>query len=190
MTAVQPFASLYVEHLPAARRTALSLVPVDAVDDIVAEAFMRVLAACHRGGGPSGAFRPYLLAAVRNVARTWLVQRRREVPVPLAEQRTPAPGAGELAARREELRMVSRAFGSLPSRWRMVLWETEVERRQVTELAAVSGMTPNAVSQLAVRAREGLAVAWDRERGPQMRDTGPLLALRRLGAQQRAKNVS
>ena len=46
-------------------------------DDIVAEAFARVLAAIRAGGGPDHAFRPYLLAAVRNLANDWIAARRR-----------------------------------------------------------------------------------------------------------------
>src|SRR5260370_39865893 len=69
------YAELYIEHAPAARRVALSLVPRDVADDIVAEAFARVLAATREGGGPSHAFRAYLLRAVRNLAHDWLAAR-------------------------------------------------------------------------------------------------------------------
>src|SRR6478672_5924724 len=71
------YGELYVEYAPAARRLALSMVPPDAADDIVAEAFARVLAAIRRGGGPDHAFRGYLLAAVRNAANDWIAARRR-----------------------------------------------------------------------------------------------------------------
>ena len=53
------------------------MVPPDVADDIVAEAFARVLAAIRAGGGPDRAFRGYLLAAVRNVANDWIAGRRR-----------------------------------------------------------------------------------------------------------------
>jgi trimeric autotransporter adhesin len=172
------FAVLYAEHLPAARRTALALVPVSAADDIVHEAFTRVLAAQQAGGGPSGTFRPYLLAAVRNLARDYNAERRRLVPMP--DDPRAVPGAGELVSAREERRMMARAFSSLPRRWQAVLWQTQVEDRRPADLAAACGMTPNAVAQLAVRARYGLALAWQRERGNQERDTGPLPALRVL----------
>jgi Sigma-70 region 2 len=46
------YAELYVEHVPAARRLALSMVPPDAADDVVAEAFARVLTAIRTGRGP------------------------------------------------------------------------------------------------------------------------------------------
>jgi RNA polymerase sigma factor (sigma-70 family) len=184
------FASLYVQHLPAARRTALALVPPDAADDIVAEAFTRVLAACAAGGGPSGAFRPYLLATVRNLARDHLAERARIALVPVDPRAVTVPGAGELANAREERDMVLRAFSSLPPRWRAVLWQTEVAERSPADLAATSGMTPNAVSQLAVRARFGLAAAWQRERGTQERITGPVPALRILDERKQLRNIS
>ena len=71
------YGELYVEYAPAARGLALSMVPPDVADDIVAEAFARVLAAIRAGGGPDHAFRPYLLAAVRNLANDWIAARRR-----------------------------------------------------------------------------------------------------------------
>jgi RNA polymerase sigma factor (sigma-70 family) len=175
----EQFADLYAEHLPAARRTALALVPADAAEDVVAEAFTRVLARQRAGGGPDGAFRPYLLAAVRNIARDWLAERGRCAPAPADPRAHRVPGAGELVTAAEEQAMTRRAFVSLPARWRAVLWQTEVEERTPAELARDSGMTPNAVAQLAVRARVGLAVAWQRERGAQERVTGPVPALAR-----------
>lgn len=177
MPAPPDIAALYSEHLPAARRAALALAPASEADDIAAEAFARVLAAMAAGGGPSGAFRPYVLAAVRNIARDRAAERRRVVPAASLSPRHAAPGAGELALRAEELQMVLRAFGSLPRRWRAVLWQIQVEGRRPAELAAVSGMTPAAVSQLALRARAGLARAWEAERGDQERVTAPLRIL-------------
>jgi hypothetical protein len=50
------YKELYIEYTPAARRLASSLVPSDVADDIVAEAFARLLAAIRSGGGPSQTF--------------------------------------------------------------------------------------------------------------------------------------
>jgi RNA polymerase sigma factor (sigma-70 family) len=181
----EDFAVLYAEHLPAARRVALALVPADAADDIVAEAFTRVLVRQAAGAGPDGAFRPYLLAAVRNIARDWLAERRRTVPAPVDPRAVRVPGAGELVSAAEEMAMTRRAFESLPARWRAVLWQTAVEDRKPAELATASGMTPAAVAQLAARARAGLAQAWQRERGTQERLTGPAPVLARLAQRNR-----
>ena len=54
----------------------------------------------------------------------------------------------------------ARAFASLPERWQLVLWHTEVEGQRPAEVAPLLGLTPNAVSQLAHRAREGLRQAF------------------------------
>lgn len=186
MTTPDTDAALWAEHQPAARRAAMALVPPDAADDIVAEAFARVLARSARLGPPEQ-FRPYLLAAVRNLARDHLADRYRQVPTASPEYRGSAPGADGPLLRAEELAMAGRAFDSLSARHRAVLWQTEVEGRQAAELAALSGMTPNAVAQLACRAREGLALAWERERGGQERDTAPLPALRRLATRRHAE---
>jgi RNA polymerase sigma factor (sigma-70 family) len=164
VAAPSSFETLYAEHSPAARRAALALVPWGEAEDLVAEAFARVLAACERGGGPEAEFRPYLMAVVRNLARTWNARRGRTVPVACPEPRDAAPAAGDLAERRAEMAMVARAFGSLPPRWRAVLWATEVEGRTPSDLARALGISPGAVSQLASRARYGLSRAWESER--------------------------
>src|ERR1700734_2566683 len=65
---ITAYASLYERHA-AARSLAFQLVRGPAeVDDVVAEAFTKVLDLLQRGGGPEYAFRPYLLTAVRRLA--------------------------------------------------------------------------------------------------------------------------
>jgi RNA polymerase sigma factor (sigma-70 family) len=153
-----PYEALYVEHEPAARRLALTLVPPHAAEDVVAEAFTRVLDASARLGPPA-AFGPYLLRAVRNTALRYHDQGRRLVPVPDPE---PAPAAGPeaLVSDREDARLAAAAFRRLPERWRQVLWATAVEEVTIAALANRWGMTANGVSQLASRAREGLRQAY------------------------------
>ena len=185
MVGVDSYEGLWAEHAPAARRLALTLVTPDVADDIVSEAFARVLAASERGCRPV-AFRPYLLAAVRNQARRWRAGNRRLV---LAGTIEPSPSASAEAAvlNAEQAALVREAYLSLPQRWRAVLWQTEVEERTPAELAEISGMTSNAVAQLAARARTGLAAAWQRERGTQERLTGPVPALVRLAERKHRK---
>ncbi len=167
------YEELYVEHAPAARRLALSMVPPDVADDVVAEAFARVLAAIRAGGGPSHAFRGYLLTAVRNVAFDWQRAGRRLTVVAdldvQAEDETGGSGrmspgiasaADAQAEARDEARLVTRAFGRLPARWREVLWQLEVEGKAPAAVAPVFGLSANGVSALAMRAREGLRQAY------------------------------
>src|ERR1700676_4719321 len=116
------YEELYVEHAPAARRLALSMVPADVADDIVAEAFARVLAAIRAGGGPNHAFRGYLLTAVRHQAHDWLQARRRLTVVAdmdvQADNQLISPGrvnpgigspADTQVEARDEARLVTRA---------------------------------------------------------------------------------
>lgn len=168
------YEDLYVEHAPAARRVALSMVPRDVADDIVAEAFTRVLSAIRAGGGPGLAFRAYLLTAVRNTASDWLRASRRTTAVgdvehDLDQQRLPEENLGLArlsrgpeaeAEARVEARLVAQAFTKLPTRWRTVLWQLEVEAKAPAAIAPMFGLSANGVSALAVRAREGLRQAY------------------------------
>jgi RNA polymerase sigma factor (sigma-70 family) len=168
------YEDLYVEHAPAARRVALAMVPRDVADDIVAEAFTRVLSAIRAGGGPGLAFRAYLLTAVRNTANDWLRASRRTTAVgdvehDLDEQKLPEENLGLArlsrgpeaeAEARAEARLVAQAFAKLPTRWRAVLWELEVEAKAPAAIAPMFGLSANGVSALAVRAREGLRQAY------------------------------
>ena len=167
------YGELYVEYAPAARGLALSMVPPDVADDIVAEAFARVLAAIQAGGGPDHAFRPYLLAAVRNLANDWIAARRRVTVIgDLGEEAgdrsalltSGFSGDAETEAEaRAEARLIVRAFSRLPERWRRVLWQLEVEGKAPAEVAPVFGLSGNGVSALAMRAREGLRQAYLQE---------------------------
>src|SRR5699024_4199295 len=64
------------------------------------------------------------------------------------------------AVAQQENAIVARAFASLPERWLVVLWHTEVEGEYPAQVAVLLGITPNAVTSLAFRAREGLREAY------------------------------
>jgi RNA polymerase sigma factor (sigma-70 family) len=152
------------------------MVPPDVADDIVAEAFTRVLGAIRAGGGPGVTFRGYLLAAVRNLASDWLRTRRRTTLLSdvdaqagdqAAERSTAVSqicrGAEDQAESRAEARLIARAFARLPARWRAVLWHLEVEGEAPAAVAPLFGLSANGVSALATRAREGLRLAYLQE---------------------------
>ena len=152
------FAELWRRHSAAALTVARSSSSFDA-DDLVAESFAKVFAAIRAGGGPTGAFRPYLFTTVRNVAASW---GRKAQPVPfddLDELEDPTTSEDEMLAALDRS-TTARAFRTLPSRWQEVLWYTEVEAMSPRHVSALVGMKPNAVAALAVRAREGLRQAW------------------------------
>jgi RNA polymerase sigma factor (sigma-70 family) len=153
------YAELYVRYRPAARAAAAALrVPRSERDDAVAEAFANILSALKKGGGPTEAFRPYLVAAVRNI--TYSQSRRavraddgcRRLGVELELSEVPANGETEA--------FMSTAFDQLPDRWRKVLIAVDVEGRRPSELADELELSPNAVSALVARARRGLRAAY------------------------------
>ncbi|WP_382309153.1 sigma-70 family RNA polymerase sigma factor [Herbiconiux sp. UC225_62] len=154
----EAFAELWRRHSGAALTVARSFTSLDA-DDVVAEAFAKVFAAIRGGGGPLGAFRPYLFTTVRNVASSW---GRVQQPVQIDDPDTfedPTTSEDEVLASLDRS-TTARAFRSLPTRWQEVLWYTEVESMSPRHVSALLGMKPNAVAALAVRAREGLRQAW------------------------------
>src|SRR5687767_6548434 len=61
------YGELFARHVDAGRRLARSLTDPVAADDLVSEAFTKVLVVLQRGAGPDLAFRPYLLTAVRRL---------------------------------------------------------------------------------------------------------------------------
>ncbi|MFG3339422.1 sigma-70 family RNA polymerase sigma factor [Glycomyces sp. NPDC048151] len=151
------YAVLYERHVHSARRLAriLSRDPAGA-DDLVSEAFAKLLHTFREGGGPDLAFRPYMLQTLRN---TFYDRVRRDKKVEFTDDIT-AHDSGEIyvdpAVEGQERRYAALAFGKLPERWRMVLWHTEVEEDSPAKIATMLGMTPNGVSALAYRAREKL----------------------------------
>ncbi|WP_181135519.1 sigma-70 family RNA polymerase sigma factor [Rathayibacter sp. AY2B3] len=156
---------LWRRHSAAGRTVARAWASSSDPDDLVSEAFLRVLRAVESGGGPEGAFRPYFFTAVRNVAGSWARRGRHERPFDEADRALPSAGpdpeSHALAALERDLG--ARAFRTLPPRWQEVLWYTEVEGLSPAAAAPLMGLRPNAVAALGVRAREGLRSAWIRE---------------------------
>jgi DNA-directed RNA polymerase specialized sigma24 family protein len=142
------FGVLYQRHFEAVRSLAREIVksPAEA-DHLVAETFSLVHDVTQRGGGPTDAFRPYVLSALRRAAAGMLAE--------------PAPGdpGNPIGSPESEGSQVTRAFLSLPERWRAVLWHSEIERTAPAEVAPILGVPPSGVAELELRASEGLRQA-------------------------------
>jgi RNA polymerase sigma factor (sigma-70 family) len=156
------FGTLYLRHHDAAWRVACTAAGSSAdAEDAVAEGFAKVFAALPRMVDRDLAFRPYLLACVRNAA---VDRHRRERKVDLRDDLPEGPVAAsepdEIVLEDLERNLVGEALRSLPERWRTVLWLTEVEGMTPVEVSAVIGIKPNAVAALSYRAREGLREAY------------------------------
>ncbi|WP_344156764.1 sigma-70 family RNA polymerase sigma factor [Nocardioides koreensis] len=157
---VDAYGELFQRHVTAARRLAHQLVSGPDVDDLVSEAFAKVMVVLQRGGGPDLAFRAYLLTAVR---RLHVDRIRATARLHTTDDLTPFdPGIPfrDTAVEGFENAAAARAFASLPERWQLVLWHTEVEGQKPAEVAPLLGLSANSVSALAYRAREGLRQAF------------------------------
>ncbi|MFI9385198.1 sigma-70 family RNA polymerase sigma factor [Kutzneria sp. NPDC052558] len=159
------YGSLYERHVGAAYNLARQLTRSTAeADDLVAEAFAKVLDTLRDGRGPDSAFRAYLLTALRHTAYD---KTRRDRKLELAEDVTEvaSPEAisvqfSDTAVSGLERSLAAKAFARLPERWQAVLWHTEIEGMSPADVAPILGLTANGVSALAYRAREGLRQAY------------------------------
>ena len=150
------FGVLYQRHVAAVRRLARELVmsPAEA-DHLTAETFALVHDVTQRGGGPTDAFRPYVLTALRRVAADQV----RDWRVPTAGHHDPGEPLPSPGRPSPDDSPVTRAFRSLPERWRAVLWHTDIEEEPAAEVAPLLGTTPEGVAELRRSAREGLRQA-------------------------------
>ncbi|MDO4918376.1 sigma-70 family RNA polymerase sigma factor [Kocuria sp.] len=133
--------------------------------DLVSEAFTRVLGLLREGRGPREFLRAYLVTAVSRLAADRandLSRTRPEDPQPEGPLDR-VEFFDDIVVRQVDSAVVARAFASLPERWQEVLWYLEVEGRRPRQVASVVGSQPNAVSALGKRAREGLRAAYMQE---------------------------
>lgn len=161
---------LYRLHLPVARGIARRLCRPDDVEDVVSEAFTRVLRQLAQGRGPQVSFRAYLITAVRSAA-TDLARRNAHLVLTddLDEDAAdPRPADRERpdSAVRQESRVLADSLGDLPARWQLVVWWTTVEQRPLAEVARALDISANAAAALAFRARRGLRDAYVRRHLP------------------------
>ena len=153
------YATLWKRHSGSAYGVARTFTRLDA-DDLVSEAFAKVLHAIRAGGGPVRAFRPYITMTVRNVARTLHVREACLVDADLESRRTEVPNGEVAAVVRFERDVTLEAFNSLPERWQQVLWYSEVDGLKAGTISRSLGIPANAVSALLVRARRAFRDAW------------------------------
>lgn len=179
----ESYAMLYERHRAAAYHLSRQLVrsPAEA-DDLVSDAFAKVLDTLLAGGGPDTAFRAYLLTTLRN---GFYDRIRRDQRVELTEDMsTVDPGVPfvDTAVAGLETTLAARAFARLPERWQTVLWHTEIEGESPAQVAPLLGLTPNGVAALAYRAREGLRQAYLQVHLAETADDVCRTTVERLGA--------
>lgn len=152
---------LYARHSDAALRVARATSrDPHLAEDLVSTAFERIQGAIARGAGPADSFRAYLYTVIRRLAAEAGVLRAREQDVDDWSPYESVTALDDDQDRGLEAALVSKAFSSLPERQRAVLWYLEVEGMTPLQAAPLFGLSPNATSALAVRARDALRVAY------------------------------
>lgn len=154
------FTRLWRRH-EAAASTAAAATPGRAdVEQVVGAAAALIAHGVRAGGGPSGAARPYVLAAVREAAAT--ADGRAAGPVE-GDPPVLAPEEWYTDALPDGMRdgvAVSVAYSSLPVSAQEALWLAEVDGCTAAEIAAELGLTLPRAEGLLVEARAGLDAAW------------------------------
>jgi len=164
---IASYGTLYERHVGAAYNLARQLARSSTeADDLVSEAFAKLLDRLRAGKGPDSAFRAYLLTALRHTAYD---KTRKDRRLDLNEDMAHVGGSArdalttpfaDTAVAGLERTLAAKAFARLPERWQAVLWHTEIEQQTPAQVAPLLGLTANGVSALAYRAREGLRQAY------------------------------
>lgn len=156
----EAYAELYRRYEYSAFRLARHLGRREEADDVVNEAFSRVLDLLQRGKGPTESFRAYLFTTIRHESGARAKMEKRIRPTDDDAQIDSAVefGAGGLDPFERET--VRAAYASLPQRWRDVLWALDVDGHKPQEVAVALDMSANSVSALVYRARAGLREAY------------------------------
>lgn len=152
---MEAYGFLWTRYIDAAQQCARAVAHVADPDDMVAEAFTATLQAIARGGGPDDRFRAYVLTVIRNLAaKQW-----KGAPIASLDEMDEwqMPPTVDDGFEDTDTRVVLRAaFQELPARHRNLLWLMEVEGLKTREVSELMGITPNAVSNVAARARANL----------------------------------
>ncbi|MEB4615317.1 sigma-70 family RNA polymerase sigma factor, partial [Leucobacter sp. M11] len=135
------------------------------VDDLVAEAYLRILTALQQGSGPTSLFRPYLYRTIASLVATWGGRQREfasDALDDISDPEAPETAVEDRPVAAFELGAAVTAFQSLPEQWRTVLWYTEIEGLTPAKAAPHLGLTARAVAVKSSRARDHLRSAWVR----------------------------
>ncbi len=170
---VAVFEILMRRHNPRVYRTIRAILRDEAeVEDAMQQAYLLAYANLRSFNGES-AFATWLTRIALNEALGRRRRNTRVVPVPEidAEDPTmqPRPSPEEDTARQEEVGILERAIDRLPETYRAVLMLRDVQQLSTEEVAAVLGISDEAVRIRVHRARRALRHSWDdelRERAP------------------------
>lgn len=151
------FGELWVRHqrvaLAVARRSSSS-----DPDDLVAEAFARILRLLRSNKGPTDQFRAYLCATIKSCATDEYRRRHGTVSVGDDLEVIAKPRTEDFPSDRPD--DACRAWEGLDEQQQWLLWANAVEGYSLTEIADRLGAKPATVAVWLFRARERLRVAF------------------------------
>jgi RNA polymerase sigma factor (sigma-70 family) len=156
---IHAYGELFDRHLDAARRYARELTCGSNSDDLVSEAFAKILAVLQSGRWPDVPFRTQLMRAVSRLHGDRQRAGQRLQPTDDVDQWDGPVPFQDFAVADFERSAAAGAFASLPERHQVVLWHLEVKGKDPGEVGVMLGLSPNSVSALAYRARENLRQA-------------------------------
>ncbi|MCZ9882116.1 SpaH/EbpB family LPXTG-anchored major pilin [Arthrobacter sp. B2a2-09] len=155
------FDVLFQRHVAAAQFVARAQTDnASDADDVVSEAFASIFQALTEGKGPDQFFRSYLLTAVRRIAYDRNRKARRTQVVGDVDALDTVAVDADTVLDAFESNTMAKAFKSLPERWQAALWHVDIEGLKPAAAAPFIGLSPNGVSSLVIRAREGLRQAY------------------------------
>ena len=175
-TELARFEELLLPHLDGAYALARYLVRDEHdAQDVVQDAYLRALR--HFGTLRGGDGRAWLLAIVRNCARTWRRGRRADAVTTEFDEElhsgASAAGDGEAGLRQGEARAeLHRALDRLPAEFREALVLRELQGLSYREIAEVTGCPIGTVMSRLARGRQKLLEALGPGRGPGEKEAG------------------
>ncbi len=167
------FEDVVLPHLDGAWTLARYLVRDEHdAEDVVQEAYLRALRHFHGFRGAEGEARAWLLAIVRNCARTWLRRRHTEARTTEFDEELHSgeAGAGDAEAgllRGEARAALRHALDALAPEFREVIVLRELNELSYREIAEVTGSPIGTVMSRLARARQKLLDALG---GPEARE--------------------
>lgn len=154
----EAFMRLRARHADGAARLAEQLVGAGDAATVVFDAVARARVELTGGGGPDLAFRPYVLALIRDAAEhRATVSTPSDAGIPYTGKQITGPRAiGDDATGAGEETLAARAYLRMPERWRAALWHAEVEGDPPDVLAELLGVPVAAANNIVQRARDGV----------------------------------
>lgn len=156
------YACFYLRHVDLLRAYAARRAPDPGqAEDLAAECFARTLAALRKGKGPREYPKAYLFTVLHNLLRDGHAQ---DLPLVfdsgISAAVVPVNVWGEEQSRVEDVLIARETLNRLPEHVQQILALTVMHDLPASQVAPMLGLTPNATSVAAHRAREALSHAY------------------------------